>query len=56
MNHLLRKNLLKPSLLVSSNTRKLTLYNSKALALCIVSFVGFLRYDEKQINVKTTFI
>ena len=58
----LRKNLLRPIFyyarssitsdlllrLVSSYsyTRKLTLYSSRTLALCLVSFAGFLRFDE----------
>ena len=29
-----------------SYTRKLTSYSSRTLALCLVSFAGFLRYDE----------
>ena len=35
-------------LLVSSYSciRKLTLYSSRTLALCLVAFAGFLRYDE----------
>ena len=34
--------------LVSSHSykRKLTLYSSRTLALCLVAFAGFLRYDE----------